>query len=289
MIEAPPVEVSCSPEPAWSAEGPLAQRALAFAHSFAATLPPGSLPPQRLVVDQAPTEHCGLGTGTQLGLAVAKALALAARQGDLDACTLARRIGRGHRSAVGVHGFEQGGFLVEGGQRAADVLAPLLARVAFPEDWRIVLAFPKAPPGRHGNDESQVFDRWRARGPDTTHTEALCRLVLLGFLPALLERDFRAFGEALHDFNARSGERWAAIQGGTYASPGIAEMVAAIQQLGIRGVGQSSWGPTLFALVEDEGQARALETRLRCHSSLRLEGVLITRGYNQGAKVVSSQ
>jgi beta-RFAP synthase len=220
---------------------------------------------------------------------VAKALAQAAGRHDLDTCTLAQRIGRGQRSAVGIHGFEQGGFLVEGGKPSVQILAPLLARVAFPENWRIVLVLPHAPPGRHGPIESQIFERWRAQGPDTEQTGALCRLALLGMLPALLEKDFRAFCEALHDFNARSGERWAAIQGGIYASPGLAEMVAAIERLGIRGVGQSSWGPALFAAVEDEGQARALATYLHGDSSLRLGQVLVTRGFNWGARVVSSQ
>src|SRR5207302_1257090 len=125
-----------------SAEGPLAERALAFARRFAATLPAGVLAPQRLRVEYASAEHAGLGTGTQLGLAVARLLATIAGQNDLDAVDLARRVGRGQRSALGIHGFAQGGFLVEGGKSAAADVAPLLVRVSFPETWQVVLTFP---------------------------------------------------------------------------------------------------------------------------------------------------
>src|SRR5208282_5500231 len=97
---------------------------------------------------------------------------------------------------------------------------------------------------------------------------ALCRLVVLGMLPALVEADLEAFGEAVHDFNARAGETFAAVQGGIYASPRGAEIVAFLRRSGIRGVGQSSWGPALFAVVEDDDRARALAEALRARFAL---------------------
>src|SRR5262245_35848700 len=69
MIDAPALSLRAEPADGWSATGPLADRALAFAHRFAASFPDGGLPPRRLVIEAAPPEHAGLGSGTQLALA----------------------------------------------------------------------------------------------------------------------------------------------------------------------------------------------------------------------------
>jgi len=38
------------------------------------------------------------------------------------------------RSGIGVHGFQHGGFLLEGARRERDDIAPLLARLTFPAE-----------------------------------------------------------------------------------------------------------------------------------------------------------
>jgi beta-RFAP synthase len=306
MIEQPGVQVSAAAAPAWSAEGPLGERALAFAHHFAqgvgaenagraGALParpaPGgpdgrAWPPQRLVVERCAPEHAGLGTGTQLGLAVARALA-AAWGLPRDAPALARHVGRGLRSALGVHGFAQGGFLVEAGQRGPGELAPLVARAPFPEAWRVVLALPGEAPGLHGAQEREAFARLAGPPGGPGQTDALCRLVLLGLLPALAERDLGVFAEALFDFNARAGAAFAPIQGGTYAGPLGAELVAFIRGQGIRGAGQSSWGPAVFAVVGDEERAEHLAGRLRARFGLGPAEAFVTRACNHGAVEVA--
>ena len=148
---------------------------------------------------------------------------------------LAKRVGRGLRSALGVHGFARGGFLVESGKRDGDGLAPLAARASFPPEWRVVLAVPREPPGLHGPGEAEAFARLTAHARDSASTDALCRLVLLGMLPALAEADLAAFGEALYDFNARVGEAFAPVQGGVYAGPRVAECVEFLRGEGVRG------------------------------------------------------
>jgi beta-RFAP synthase len=286
MVDAPGLRLDVHPAASWSAEGPLAERALGFAHRFAKTLPVDALPPQRVLIEQAPPEHVGLGTGTQLALAVARALAHAARQQGLDAAELARRVGRGERSALGIHGFARGGFLVEAGKRSADAVAPLVARMDFPEPWRLLLALPPGPSGLHGTAEQQAFQQLEVSDSTTLQTDALCRLVLLDALPALAERDLHAFGETLHEFNARAGESFAEIQGGTYAGPRVAELVSFLRRQGIRGVGQSSWGPAVFAVTADENQAGWLVRLLRARFSFGANDVFIARACNQPASVV---
>jgi beta-RFAP synthase len=283
MVEEPALRLCVEPAPAWSAEGPLAERALDFARCFARTVPAADLSPRRLVVESAPPEHGGFGSGTQLGLAVARALAAAAGVPGLGAAELARRVGRGRRSALGVHGFERGGFLVEAGKRSAHQVAPLVAHQPFPEDWRVVLAVPPGGEPVHGDREGRAFHDLLGRAPPPGAADALCRLVLLGMLPALVERDVEAFGEALYDYNARAGELFAAVQGGTYGGSLVAALVAFVRGQGVRGVGQSSWGPAVFAVVGDAARADHLARRLRQHFSLGPAQVFITRACDRGA------
>jgi beta-RFAP synthase len=286
MVETPGAQLSATPAEAWSADGPLAQRTLAFARRFAATLPPEALAPQHFQIEQCPPEHAGLGTGTQLGLVVAQLLAHSAGA-NLDVVELARRVGRGQRSALGIHGFAQGGFLVEGGKVAAQDLAPLLVRVPFPETWRLVLALPGAETGLHGARESQAFQLLASTPSHRERVGHLCRLVLLGMLPALAEHDWRTFSEALYDFNVRVGEMFRPVQGGTYAHPRIADLVTFLRRQGVPGVGQSSWGPTVFAVAPDADRAEVLALKVREYGGLTPDKVLCTRGCNQGAQLHS--
>jgi beta-RFAP synthase len=289
MVRAPGVRLTASPAPTWCARGPLAERAMLFAQHFRQSVAPHPLPPQQLVIERTGPEHVGLGAGTQLALAVARALAAAGGLPPLDAAELARRVGRGLRSALGVHGFAHGGFLVDAGKRASEALAPLVARAAFPEEWRIVLVLAAGEPGRHGNPEQEAFYQLRRQAAPAAHTDALCRLVLLGMLPALLERDLGAFGEAMYEFNARVGEAFAPVQGGTYAGPLVADLVAWVRRQGVAGVGQSSWGPGVFAVVGDEDQANHLAAGIRRHFPLGPGEVLVTAACNEGAAVVDGR
>jgi beta-RFAP synthase len=285
MTAAPGLSLSVHEAPTWSADGPLADRALAFAQRFAGALPDQTVPPHKVVIAAAPPEHMGLGTGTQLGLAVARALALAVGRSDLDAIALARLVGRGDRSALGIHGFAHGGFLVEAGKRQTGAIAPLVARCDFPEEWPLALIVPKRPAGMHGMDERRAFDLLETLEAEFDQTDALCRLTLLGMLPALAEQDFSVFGETLFEFNARAGEGFAAVQGGTYASAWIAEVVGYLRRHGVRGVGQSSWGPAVFVVLEDVDRATHVANQLRAHFDLEPCEVILTHANNRGAAV----
>ena len=155
--------------------------------------------------------------------------------------------------------------------------------IAFPPPWRLVLATPSAGRGLHGRQERQAFARLASEDP--RHADALCRLVVLGMLPALAEADLEAFGESLHDFNARAGEAFAEVQGGVYADARTAECVQYLRGEGVRGVGQSSWGPTVYAVVGDEDRAADLRRRLAERFGLGPAEVWITAACNHGAVV----
>jgi beta-RFAP synthase len=277
MIDAPGVVVSVQPADAWSGEN---ERALAFARQFAASFPADAVGPHHVAVDAALPEHAGLGSGTQLGLAVAAALARSAKLGELPIADLAQRVGRGRRSALGVHGFARGGFLVEAGKRDPATLAPLVARLDFPDDWRLVLTLPEESEGLHGPAEIAAFRHLHEAGV-TLPTDALCRLVLLGMLPALAERDLASFGAALHEFNHKVGEAFATVQGGPYAGARVAEVVEFLRRDGIAGVAQSSWGPTVCAVVEDVQRAERVAHRVR--AALPGRSVVLAAARREGA------
>jgi beta-ribofuranosylaminobenzene 5'-phosphate synthase len=261
LVDEPGLRLHLEPSKDWSARGPMADRALDFARRFAATLPPDVVAPHSILIEEGPPEHCGLGTGTQLGISIAKALAIACGRCEWNSVELAKRVGRGLRSAVGIHGFDRGGLIVEGGKRDGDAVATLLACEELPDDWRVIVMVPKSEPGLHGTAERLAFDQLLGDG-ESRLSETLCRLVLLGMLPALRERDCRSFGEALYDFNARVGEQFSKAQGGRYASLLCTRIVEFIRKQGIAGVGQSSWGPALFAVVEDETRSLSLARQI---------------------------
>jgi beta-RFAP synthase len=251
MVDRPGLAVRVEPAAGWAAGGPLADRALGFARRVVDSLPAAERRPFRVTVEHAPAEHTGLGVGTQLGLAVAKAIAVESGHPDWPAVELAVRAGRGERSAVGVHGFDRGGLIVEGGKLPGEAMSPLVARLDLPADWAVLLFSPAGGGTWHGGAERQAFAHLTGPGP----AETLCRLVLTGLLPAVASNDFDAFGEAVYELNARAGDAFAAAQGGRYTGSGVAALVTRLRGLGVKGVGQSSWGPTVFAIVRREEAA----------------------------------
>ena len=90
--------------------------------------------------------HSGLGSGTQLGLAVGRGWR------SCTGCGRARGAGAGggagRRSAIGTWTFALGGFIVEGGRRAGGGRdCALLARFVMPASWRCVVAVPAGVAG----------------------------------------------------------------------------------------------------------------------------------------------
>lgn len=190
--------------------------------------------------------HRGLGAGTQLALSVAAGISALANVSQQLPSELAQAAGRGLRSAVGLHGFLQGGFLVDGGKQQESVAGALAARVRFPAAWRIVLITPVATQGTSGETERHMF-RHSVHIPESV-TDMLCRQLVLQLLPALAEDDFPAFSRALYEYGCTAGDCFAGAQGGRFSSGDVTQLVTLLRQAGIEGVGQSSWGPTVFAL-----------------------------------------
>jgi len=242
-----------------SAEGPSAERAAELARRYigAMRIAGGA----RVVVRRAIPEHCGLGSGTQLALAVARGIAELYAQGT-GVPELAVTVDRGKRSAIGSWLFAGGGFVLEGGRReGGDRIAPLLARLAIPPSWRCVLAVPAGTAGASGIAESQAFRELPA--PPLEEVERVAHLVLMSLLPALAEGELEAFGSALTEIQRINGRWFAPAQGGQFA-PGLStELIGKMSEWGAAGVGQSSWGPAVYGIVAGDDAAAHLADRVR--------------------------
>ena len=232
--------------------------------------------------------HAGFGSGTQLALAVGRAFMRCHRL-EAGSADIARWLGRGLRSGVGIAGFDQGGLLVDAGPGADGLPAPLIARVALPEDWRIVLALDARRQGLAGDDERRALSLLpplpRAAAAD------LCHQVLMRVLPGAATAAFAPFAEGITELQRRLGEHFAPAQGGrSYTSDAVGRLMAWIgAACGSSGaaIGQSSWGPTGFAVLPSQAEADAVVAAARTAGALDASlDVRIVRALNHGALVL---
>lgn len=239
------------------------------------------LPPIRVELLETIPAHCGLGSGTQLGLALGVGLARLLGRRE-DARAVARLLERGARSGIGLGAFEDGGFLVDGGRGSGDEPPPIIARLPFPESWRLLLIRDESGRGLSGEAERAAF---RTLPPFPAEAAAaLCRLTLMRLLPGIAEADLPAAAAALGELQRVVGDHFAPAQGARFTSPAVAQVLAWAESQGLAGVGQSSWGPTGFVLVPDESTARQLarEAERRAGPGLRLT---VVAGRNRGAEI----
>lgn len=216
----------------------------------------GHVMPVRLEFRQTIPTHAGLGSGTQLGLAIARALSELSGERDVAVETLAQRAGRGLRSAIGLHGFAGGGFLVDGGRSGSEQLGTLVARIEFPADWRMILVALPRTQGLSGAAEQQAFASQPAMPRELTGE--LCRIALMEWLPGLMEADFKRASEAMYKFGVNVGRFFEPVQGGVFADPRMASLAHEVRKQGFTGVAQTSWGPTTCVLCNSLPMARQL-------------------------------
>ena len=244
--------VRVRPSDALQVSGHDAGRARRYAADITARF---DLPPSRIDLAEAIPSHSGLGSGTQLAIAVG--MALSRLYGlELDSREVAGLLDRGARSGIGIGSFDGGGFIVDGGRGALDAPPPIVAQMRFPPAWRMVLIFDHACCGLHGAAEKEAF---RVLPPYAAGlADRLSRLVLMRALPALAEQDVDMFGAAINELQHCVGDYFAPAQGGRYTSRRVSEVAECLTGLGAACTGQSSWGPTGFALAASEAEAQRM-------------------------------
>jgi beta-ribofuranosylaminobenzene 5'-phosphate synthase len=260
-------------------------------------LPPGA----RLNLSKSIPAHVGLGSGTQIGLAVGTALArLAGLQ--LSVGEIALAVERGMHSGIGIATFQHGGFVLDGGHRILpgppgssigngqarqiekNSVPPLLFKHPVPKDWFFVIAIPETGPGFSGEKEEKAF----LQLPEApAHlVEKISWVLLMKMLPALVEKDIANFGRALTGIQCMVGDCFASVQGGRFATPLLEKLVGFLLDRGAVGAGQSSWGPAVYGLVEGRQQALQLAREVRLFlASLGGGQIFIAQPQNRGAQV----
>jgi beta-RFAP synthase len=280
MIEPPTVDVTISPSTAFIARGALSDRVVKFAEMLAKQWKLGDAPACDIHVE-APRNHTGLGVGTQLALAVAVGLREFLELPAMPVPVLAHALGRSARSAVGTIGFERGGLIIDGGSYLGEILHPF-TRHATPGDWRFVLICNRSQRGFAGKSEADAFAHLPPV-PESVTTEL--QRITSELTAAVSRKDCADFGEAVYRFGRLAGECFAPAQGGPFASPEIEEFVEAIRAHGVPGVGQSSWGPTVFAIAPNDDEARSLAQWVTERYPADKYDIMIARPNNTGAQV----
>ncbi len=268
-----------------SANGPSSERAIKLAEILFETLNiEGGV---HIEIHDAITEHVGLGSGTQLCLAVGVAITQL-KNLETPLKHIARLLGRGDRSGIGIGAFRYGGFLVDGGRSDETHVPPIIAHLPFPDAWCILLIFDHGMSGVHGDLEKSAF--LNAEPMSEQVSEHLCRILLMQVLPSLAEQDCEGFGKGITIIQEHIGDYFAKWQDGRYCSSKVAEVLSWVQDHGASGCGQSSWGPTGFAIFANETEVyQALkQAREKWSESSELEFV-VCNARNARAEITSTQ
>ena len=257
MIDHPVTEVTATRTNRYQPPNVSAKRIDAIAKNYCRVFRQSELPPCQIDVHHRPNPHCGLGSGTQLSLAVAEAMC---RLFDVDstseqiASTIARR---GKRSAVGIHGYFNGGLIFEGAtsHSKSTPINPMIERSTIRDSWCVALFRNRiAENCVSGQLEQTHFDNLK---PASQASQAKLReIATMRLLPAAREAHFDRFAEAVEAYNHASGMLFSDVQGGAYNGPAITGLVDWLKQNQATGVGQSSWGPTVFAWFPSRPDAK---------------------------------
>ncbi|HTY15238.1 MAG TPA: beta-ribofuranosylaminobenzene 5'-phosphate synthase [Methanoregulaceae archaeon] len=237
--------------------------------------------------------HIGLGSGSQLSLAVGRAICECYHR-DLSSWDLARLVGRGGTSGIGCAAFDAGGFIVDGGHRygigrdksdfrpsgASKGVCPppVIARHPFPHDWKILLATPDLPCGVNGGAELDIFRTYCPIPLD--EVRAICHEVLMRMLPGVAERDLDLFGSSVNEVQKYGFKK---VEIGLQPKE-IPELIATMRSAGAACAGLSSFGPTVYA-VTDTG-IRGIEHAASSFMKDMAGGsTTVTAARNRGAEI----
>ncbi len=227
----------------------------------------------RIKVMKLAPRHVGLGSTTQLALSIAKAI-LDLYDVKHDIVEVSRILGRGKVSGVGTYVFKYGGLVTDGGVGS---FPPLLTRCEFPENWKVFVVIPKGK-GLHGREEDRAF---KILKPKSHLTYKASYFVFMKLIPSVMERKFEEFVRSLEKLQEIVGTMFSEVQGDVF-NPKSAEAIDVMRSLGLRGIGQSSWGPTVYGFACE----RFEEILDDLKANLSAE-VLLASARNEGAKAKS--
>ena len=226
-------------------------------------------PPFQIRLDNQPRMHAGLGSGTQVACAAVsllsnwhrnKFMARGSSSKDLSVsfADLSKITQRGKRSFVGLAGHQKGGFIIDYGQSIIGSERQI-DHLEIPHEWHVVLAKPLATATISGVVENDYFGQSQFPNP---HRESMWSRVQDEIVPSLRKGDLRQFGSALYEYGRDAGRVFARVQGGIYRDQVVASLIDWMRAQGVAATGQTSWGPTVYAILGTKQDAEELLLKL---------------------------
>ena len=146
-----------------------------------------------------------------------------------------------------------------------------------------MLIRPENEQGLSGEQETRVFGDIPPVAQRTT--DQLITELESGLLPGITAGNFIMAADAIENYGRIAGSCFSSIQGGPYNGRLLNRRVEWLKELGAHGIGQSSWGPTLFCLFETETDAQRFKNSMGSDNSGQTLCVEIVRADNQGADI----
>ena len=232
--------------------------------------------------------HVGLGSTTQLALAVGVAIT---KIYDIDVTIrdLAQIVGRGGTSGVGVAAFEKGGFILDGGHKFSEKkdflpsrfsAAPppnVLARCDLPDDWQFLCVIPELK-GAHGQKEKDIFQKYCPI--PRREVEEVSRIILMNVLPGVAEGNINEFGSGINKIQ-HVGFKKIEV---SLQDKIVMDLLDLLRE-NSHGAGMSSFGPLCFGIFDKGAKSMEKDVVEWCESRGIKYEVFLTKANNKGAKV----
>ncbi len=239
--------------------------------------------------------HVGLGSKTQLSLAIAIAITKLKNFNNLTHKTLTKLVERGGTSGIGWKGFETGGFILDGGHdfgigkeketflpsSASTSVNPALTifRHEIPENWRFVLVIPNIKKGAYGDEEISVFKDFTPI--QRSEVNEISNQVIMKILPGIIKKDLACFGEGLKRIqNLGFKKIEIALQHKV-----VKGLLHFFENYGLKAYGMSSFGPSIVGIVESDSEAEILLRKVQINQMHRGGHIYICKPNNTGAKI----
>ena len=242
-----------------------------------------------LKVESLIDTHVGLGSGTQLAMAIVTAFN-EEYQLRMSLDEMACLAGSGGTSNIGIYSFLHGGFNLDSGRLFPEEkneigpgekftfskLSPLLLRMDMPQ-WHLCIVIPKIKKRIYDVMEEDLFQEYTPIAEEDVN--ALCKCLLTGVLPAIKTESFFAFCRSIEQC-MQYGFKKKEI--GSYGSL-IYDTFLNLKNKGAEGVGMSSFGPAVFGFYETYEKAKLAYEELK--ASYLYDQVYLTTPRNQGASI----
>ena len=238
--------------------------------------------------------HVGLGSKTQLSLAIATAIAKL-KDRDIPLRELTKLVERGGTSGIGWRGFETGGFILDAGHefgkgKEKETFLPSSASISadpavtifrypIPENWRFVIVIPNVKKGAYGDEEINIFQKFAPIPRDEVNE--VSHQILMKILPGILKNNLTGFGEGIKRIQ-KIGFKKIEID---LQDDSVKGLLKFFENYGVKAYGMSSFGPSVVGITESDAEAEKLKDAVLEYLKPDGEHVYISKPNNNGAKI----